>query len=210
MLTGGAEIIALPSFATARIRRLWCASGQAYISVLGQVNERYKWDYETVPPARFAALAREIARRAEAVAPAPLGADRVFLARKSYLRHKLVNTTAIEAAASARGFAAVCPEDLGFAEQVRLLRDARWVVGPVGSAMFLMAFARPGTKLLILCHRYTVSLQMLTGFMDEIGIEVTVLTGPSTRIDSEFPEQSDFDIEELAFCDELDRWLELR
>jgi hypothetical protein len=62
--------------------------------------------------------------------------------------------------------------------------------------------------LFILCHRYTISLQHLTGFMSEIGIEVTVLTGPSAHIDEEFPEQSDFEIEEVAFCDELDRWLE--
>jgi capsular polysaccharide biosynthesis protein len=210
MLTGGAEIIALPSLATARVRRLWCASGQAYISVLGQVNDRFRWDYETVPPARFAPLAREMDRRIETVTSAETDQDRVFLARKSFLRHKLVNTTAVEAAVSARGFAVVHPEDLSFAEQVRLLRQASWVVGPVGSAMFLMVFAKPGTKLFILCHRYTISLQHLTGFMSEIGIEVTVLTGPSAHIDEEFPEQSDFEIEEVAFCDELDRWLEPR
>ena len=38
--------------------------------------------------------------------------------------------------------------------------------------------------------------------------QLTVLTGPSAHIDEEFPEQSDFEIEEVAFCDELDRWLE--
>ena len=208
MLTGGAEIIALPAFATARVRRLWCASSQAYMSVLGKVNDRFRWDYETAPPVRFAALAREMARRVETVTSVSPGADRVFLARKGFLHHKLANTALIEAAASVRGFAVVYPEDLSFTEQVRLLRDARFVVGPVGSAMFLMAFAKPGTKLFVLCHRYTISLQQLTGFMSEIGIEVTVLTGPSAHIDEEFPEQSDFEIEEVTFCDELERWLQ--
>jgi capsular polysaccharide biosynthesis protein len=208
MLPQGVEIIALPSLTTARVRRLWCASSQAYMSVLAKVNERYKWDYETVPPARFAALVREIAGRVRPVASASSGPDKLFLARKAFLRHKLTNAAAIEAAAAAREFAVVHPEDLDFAAQIRLVQRAEWIVGPVGSAMFLTAFARPGTKLLILCHRYTVSLQQLTSFMSEVGIDVTVLTGPSADIDEEFPEQSDFEIEEVAFSDNIDRWLE--
>ena len=89
-----------------------------------------------------------------------------------------------------------------------LAKDAYWRQ-PTWKRVAVI-FAGPGTKLLILCHRYTISLQQLTGFMSKIGIEVTVLTGPSAHIDEEFPEQSDFEIEEVGFCGELDRWLEQR
>src|SRR5207237_7962266 len=38
MVPKGVEIIALPSFATTRVRRVWCASSQSYMSVRGMVN----------------------------------------------------------------------------------------------------------------------------------------------------------------------------
>lgn len=59
----------------------------------------------------------------------------------------------------------VYPEDMPFIEQVRLLRNAQYVVGPEGSAMFLLFFARPGTKLCILNHTYTVHLPVLAGLL---------------------------------------------
>jgi hypothetical protein len=46
--------------------------------------------------------------------------------------------------------------------------------------------------------------------LDEIGIDVTVLTGPYVRFDKEYPEQSDYRIDPVQFRDLLGGWLDER
>src|SRR5205085_11989551 len=111
--------IALPPFATARVGRLWCASSQMYTGVLAKINDRHRWEYFLPSPARFAGIIGEMVRRVEARTAIPTGQDRIFLARKGSLRRQLVNNAAIEAAAGARGFVVIYPEELDFAEQIR-------------------------------------------------------------------------------------------
>jgi len=208
MLPQGVEIIALPSYATARVRRLWVAPSQLYFPALEKLNERFKWDYIIAPPKRFAAIVREMAQRVAHISDTPTGQDRVFLARKHFLRRKLVNYPEIEVAATTRNFAIVYPEDLSFAEQVRLLRHARFVAGPDGSALLLAHFCQAGTKICHLCHPFTVGLPHQTGTLSEIGIDITVLTGPYCGIDDEYPDQSDYMIDAAAFGKFLDEHLD--
>jgi hypothetical protein len=150
MLSPGTEIIDLEPFAAARVRCLWCASSPSYMPVLEKINERFRWEYIAGPPQRFAAIAREMAGRVAAAVATPTGSERIFLARKPHLLRKLVNTLEIEAAAAARGFAIVYPEDLGFAEQIRLLRHARFIAGPDGSALLLALFSQPGAAVRVI------------------------------------------------------------
>src|SRR6266446_795626 len=63
MLPEGVEIITLPSFAIARVRRLWCAASQMHWAVQAKVNERWKWEYQGVPRSRFRGVIGEMARR---------------------------------------------------------------------------------------------------------------------------------------------------
>jgi len=209
MLAEPVEIVKLPPFATARVRRLWCAPAQALFPVYEVHNERFKWDDVALSPARYAPIVREMARRADRASVGETAADRVFLARKASLDHAMVNSEAIEAAAVKRGFRLVYPEDLAFSDQVSVLRTARFVVGQAGSAMFLAYFARPGMKLCMLTYAGDVASAQcdISGVLSAIGIDVTVYTGPLVRLRADDAYKSDFEIEEGAFCRFLDDWL---
>jgi hypothetical protein len=208
MLPEGAAIIELPAFATARVRRLWCAPSLMYMPLHEKDDQRFQWDYLAAPPARFAAVIAEMQRRAGREGPPPTGCERLFLARKPGLHHPLVNAAAIEAIAAERGFQIVYPEEFDFAEQVRLLRQARFVAGPDGSAInFLSWFAQPGTRLLNLTLDYTLGLTLLTGLQSAIGLDVTVLTGPRRQVRDKYPEFVAYEIDPARFAAVLDRWL---
>jgi hypothetical protein len=92
-------------------------------------------------------------------------------------------------------------------EQIRLLRHARFVIGPAGSQLSLALFAQPKTKLCHLCHPYTARLLVLTGLLHEIGIDLTVLTGPHLGNVQQCPDEPDYHIDPEAFCAILDAWL---
>jgi capsular polysaccharide biosynthesis protein len=178
-----------------------------HMPLLERMNVRFRWDFLGSPPARFAAVIREMARRIEPALVQPDACERIFLARKPELHRKLVNHAVIEAIAQARGFKLVYAEELSFREQASLLRYARFVVAPEGSALFLAFFARPGTRLCILEHPHTAGLPLLTGPLNEIGVNVTVFTGPFYRLNEEWPHMSDYSINDIAFARFLDEWL---
>lgn len=202
------EIIELPRLATARVRRLWCASNLAYFPLYEVYNERFRWEYFAMPPVRYAPVIREMARRAELVRWQPSDVDRLFLAREPQW-HDVINQEAIIAAAEAQGFLVVYPNRLDFFQQVQLVRHARFIVGPSGGSLFLAFFARPGTRLCM--FRYVedvIAAQIdMTGLFGAVGIAATVFTGRCVRRDEAFPPASDFEIDEAAFCRFLDRWL---
>jgi capsular polysaccharide biosynthesis protein len=209
MLPEGVEIIELEPFATARVRRLWCAPNQVYMPVLEANNERFRWEYFVMPPMRMAPIINEMVRRADPACFGATGVERVFLAREPALDRELINHAEIMAAVEARGFLAVFPRRLDFIEQISLLRHARFIIGPEGSALYLALFAPPGTKLCILSNvEDVVSMQTdMTGLFNAIGLDVTVFTGPCARRNEDYPWNSDFEVGADAFCLFLDRWL---
>jgi glycosyl transferase family 61 len=207
MLPEGVEIIALPPYGTADVARLWCASGQMYMPVQAVQNERSRWEYLCTPPDRFSTIVREMARCSVSGPASTAGAERLFLARKPYRHCKLVNHEAIETAAAARGFKVVYSEDFSFREQASMLRQARFVVAPYGSAILLEFFARQGSKLCMLSHPYTFEAQIWAEILAGIGVDVTVLTGPYVQRHREYTEMSDYEIEEKRFSGFLDGWL---
>jgi capsular polysaccharide biosynthesis protein len=211
MLPRGVQVIELAPFATANVRRLWCAPSQMHMPIFAKLNERAKWDYLASPPSRFAPIIREMIKRTEpAMSPKTANtSERVFLARHKQTFRKMVNREVIEAAAEARGFHVICAEDLTFAEQASLLRHARFVVGPEGSAMALLFFAKPGTRVLILQHSYTAGSPLLASLLREVGITVTMMTGPYVHINQDYAHFSDYEIDSQAFSCFLDDELEL-
>jgi capsular polysaccharide biosynthesis protein len=206
MVRPGVEIIKIPAYATARVRRLWCAPSLHYAPGYEKMQGRFRWDYLCPAPRQFLPVVREIARRAAAVSPGEAtGPTRVFLGRKPRLWRRLVNYAPIEAAAEARDFLIVYPEELSFDRQVDLLRHARYVVAPEGSALFLLYFARPGTKLCILDHTLTEAALSYRGVFDDL--DISIFTGAITEPDPEIPERGNYRIDLQRFRDFLDDWL---
>lgn len=198
LLAPGARIIELPVAGRARASRLWCAPTPMYMPLFEHMNERFRWDMLAADPRRFARIVAEMNRRLVGEGPAP-GSRRIYLARRENRHRKLVNHAQVEAIATRHGFEVVYPEDLDFAGQVRMARNADWIIGPEGSAMFLAFFAVAGTRLCILNHPYTLGLPVLTGLLEAIGINVTVMTGPAASSNVELPHFIDYRIDPEGF-----------
>jgi capsular polysaccharide biosynthesis protein len=101
----------------------------------------------------------------------------------------------------------IYPEELDFAEQIRLLRHASFIVAPNGSAIYLAFFARPGARLCVLNHPYTIEILDQTGILSEVGVDITMLTGSYAKQHEEYPHFADYEIDPKGFSDFLDRWV---
>lgn len=77
--------------------------------------------------------------------------ERIYVSRRG-IRHSrvLLNEAELEAALEQRGFTPFRPQELPFADQVRLFRNARAVIGPGGAGMFNVVFCQPGVKVVTL------------------------------------------------------------
>jgi capsular polysaccharide biosynthesis protein len=208
LVPAGMDIIEVPPMHDVHAGRLWCAPTVHYHPVLARVNERFRYDFVASPPARYAGIFRTMLERMMPVVGPSSGTARIYLARKPGSHRKLVNRERIEAAAGRYGFDRVYLEDLDFVDQVRLLRSARFLVGPDGSAFFTAYFSRPGTKLCILNHPHTALMPTVTAPAEELGLASTVLTGPFTREDPDYPNHADYEIDEETFASFLETWLE--
>src|SRR5262249_10770211 len=132
-----------------------------------------------------------------------------FLARRPDQTRKLVNYAAIETIAAARGFAIVYPQDLSFAEQYNLMRGARHLLGPEGSAFYLAYFLREGSKAAILNHSITEPQTLDADLHRARGVDLTVLTGPIDQ-PAEAPgwaHHASYSIDEATLTAFLDVWL---
>ncbi|MFZ3353825.1 MAG: glycosyltransferase family 61 protein [Xanthobacteraceae bacterium] len=206
VLSGNSKIIEIPYNATVRVRRLWCASAQSYFPFWLKTFDPLWPNYIVAHPDRFAAVAREMLRRMEPALVSRNGPERVFLARKPDQARQLANYAEIEERARQAGFFIVYLQDLSFAEQVRLIRCARHIIGTRGSALFLNFFARPGTRLCILSSLHMLKLTSVTCLFERLGIDTTILTGPTIGEQTPNP-NADYVISEDTFQSFLDRWL---
>src|SRR5205823_6887240 len=108
-LSEGADSLTLPPLGTARVRRLWCATSQMHVPLSPGRGDPPNPGCLAAPPARFAEIVCEMARRIEPIAAIPTGQDRVYLAPGRGSPHAPVNAAEIAAAAAARGFAVIDP-----------------------------------------------------------------------------------------------------
>jgi hypothetical protein len=207
VLPGPIPVIEIPAFAAVSVRRLWCAPNLMYMPLHEKSNDRFFSDYVASPPMRFAPVIQEMTKRADLALGNGGGPERVFLARKDFRHRKLVNRAAIETIAKQHGFALAYTEDLEFIEQVRLLRNAHFVIAPEGSALFLTFFARAGLRLCILNNPETEGLAVYDGLLAGMGVDITVVTGPEVKKHHELANYSDYRIDETRFCRFLDGWL---
>jgi hypothetical protein len=200
------EIIEVPAFRGVEVKRLWQAPSMSYMPFHQEINEKWKWDYAADSPERSLLVEDEMVRRVSLVLSPECGPSRVFLARKAFRHRKMTNHVEIEAIAAAYGFVISYPEDLDFASQAKLLRDARFVLGPEGSALFLSCFAGRGAKMCILNHQETEGLVLYNGGNDIKETPLTVITGPDTGDHHRSKQDKNYMIDAEVFRRFLDEW----
>lgn len=215
VLPPGVDIIEISAFGDLRVQKLWCAPSLMYMALLpapGHVDSAA--DHQAFPPHNFTYAIEAFARGAERSCLETTGIDRVYLARRDVHQRLLVNWPEIEAIVKAHGFAVVHTEDLDFAEQVRYVRNARFIIGPEGSQLLLSLFARPGAKLCNLCHPFMAGPAVRNGVAVEMGVEVTVVNGPVVNPHDEpgYPNFgiqhfADYQINAAKFTNFIERWL---
>ena len=205
MLPPGTAIIALPSLATVRVRRLWCAP-RMMPAVGSGVGRPAQAADRVAPPPRLITAIREMARRMGQTDAPSGGPRRIYLAHGSDRCQRITNAAEVAAAATARGFEIVDPSDFAFTEQVRLLRNADFVVGTAASHVPLAWFCRPGTRFCSLSQGDAVAARWQAGLLQATGIDVTLFTGDGGQRGVQHPEQHGYRIETSAFDDFLDRW----
>jgi hypothetical protein len=208
LLAGGAaKIVTLAFGQSARVKRLWCATGPAYPPVLDQMDEKFRWGALAMPPKTYIPLMDEMVRLLDRVAENPASPKRIFFARRPYPHRVLRNAAEIEEIARSRGFEIIYTQDKTFLEQVQLIRNAAYVVGPEGSALFLGFIGKAGTKVMILNHPLTLALALVTNIFEGRGMSAQVLTGPIVHLHPLYPHQSDYVVDAGAFTARLDEWL---
>ena len=203
------QIVEIAAFRSVLVRRLWVAPDLSYYPLYDAGNGRFEWDAISVAPQRIGPIMEELRRRA--ASRLPLGAApgaRVFLARKSFRHRRLVNDSEIFAEARRHGFQVVYPEDLSFAEQVRLIQGAREIVSLEGSATFLIQFAAPGTRACILSHPMTEAHSDFHEIFRALDIQMTVLTGPIADSKVGTQHDSNYNIDVGGFSEFLREWLD--
>jgi Glycosyltransferase 61 len=211
MLPEGVETIEIPAYATARVGRLWCAPSLHYAPTREKMDRRFKFDYVCPPPHRIARVTQEIARRVHAAIGDGTGPERVYLSRsRASTWRNLVNSDEIEGVARANGFAIVAPDQFSFLDQVKLLLNARLVIAPEGSALYLAYFVRPGAKLCILNHELVEWAITYGSYLSGSAPQITMLTGPVVRSHHEFPHRADYWIDAQQFCEFLDQWVKTK
>lgn len=105
--------------------------------------------YGHVHPVALAALRNAFLPMVPDAAP-PTGPDRrILVLRGDAARRRLLNEAAVADWATARGFEAVTLTGMGFLEQVRLFRGARFVLGAHGAGLTNLVWAEPGRCALI-------------------------------------------------------------
>ena len=92
------------------------------------------------------AVTRETFRRLREAVERPASRDKkVYVARTDAPTRKMQNEGGLIEEVRRRGYEVVCPGSIAFAEQVRLFRSARIVVGPHGAGLTNIVFCEPGT-----------------------------------------------------------------
>jgi len=78
--------------------------------------------------------------------------ERIYISRRGAGRRRVVNEDELCRILTNHGFQTVCTEELSFAEQVKLLSRARYVVSNHGAGLTNMLFMRDDAKVLELRH----------------------------------------------------------
>jgi hypothetical protein len=199
------EIIELDLLQPVHLRRLWCSTNLHYGPAREIMDERYSTLHQFPSPELMVPVLSELSRRVAPHVARNGGPENVFLARKPSRWAQLVNAPEIEAVAREHSFTVVYPEELTFIEQLNLLANAKRVVAPEGSALFLCYFARPETKLLVLDNASVEGVNVWRVFFPNC--ELLAMAGAIVDRDDRFVHRSSYRVEPQRFHDVLGEWL---
>ncbi len=205
-LENRAPVIVLPKDATARVRKLWSVSNWIYVPINWKNEETIHRQFIVWPAKRVAARYQALACRIDQDDQVEVQSRRVFLSRRNTRHRRLTNIDEIEEIARGRGFDVYYPEDLGFRDQLRLVRGATHIMGPEGSAFFLVLFARPGTKVCCFDHPFVEKVGFVDALFRELGMDLILLTGECVRKDERFSRFSDYVLKRESLKAVLEEW----
>lgn len=206
------QIIKVDAFRSVMVERLWVAPDISYYPLYDSGAGRFTWDAISVSADRIGPIMRELRKKAVNGLQSDINhGRRVYLARKPFRHRRLVNDIEIQGLAKRLGFEIVYPEDLTFSEQVTLMISASFIMAAEGSATFLIQFASPKSRAVILSHPFTDVHSDFNEMYRTLGVDLTVFTGPVVQLRTDDKHNADYsiDVEKLEFflreCFEADR-----
>jgi capsular polysaccharide biosynthesis protein len=191
-------VIELQAHQSIRVERLWVSTALHHLPVgplprtavqtrLGLDDAGFRRLMERITPAL------EAIDRAVAVAPGP---PRIHLTRKPSQHRSLVNAHQLQAGLDAAGFVPHDFGDLSFAEQLRLVRGAEWIIGPAGSALENAIFGRPGLRVGVLVPTGPENIDWLGQCCRALGIELTAIVGEVVQPHSHYRWMSGYRVDQ--------------
>lgn len=153
MITRGTRrIIMLPIGRAIVASELFLTSVAGYVPFERRNTRLAGHSHGVFSPVAFAEMRRCLVEAAQAM-PSPDWPRKIYLRRNSGVR-KVINSTEIERALVARGYAVIEPEKLSFTQQVQLFSRAEAVVASTGAAVANIIFCPPGARISIFISRF--------------------------------------------------------
>ena len=101
----------------------------------------------------------------------------IYLARRKNKWRRLVNEEKIIIKLKNLGFKIIEPENLSFKEQVKIFRNAKFIVAPNGSSLYNLIFSNPKIKVLIIGQKNLFNWGGWFGSFKYLGYEFHYLVG---------------------------------
>lgn len=108
------------------------------------------------PTQRVGQMLEEFTARIDGDAPAPSG-ERIYLSREKARRRRVSNEAKLWTWLSRHGFVRIFPEELTWAEQIKVFRRAKIVVAPHGAGLANIVFSQRGTRIVEFFNRSYVN-----------------------------------------------------
>jgi capsular polysaccharide biosynthesis protein len=147
----GHEIVVSPTAFSVQVEHLYVVSVTGYVPFQRRTNRLKDHSHGLFSPRGLLSLRECLQQNMKC---SPRGSQRrIFIRRNSGIRN-LANAREMEQILTARGFSAIEPERLTFAEQVAVFSNADVIVGATGAAFGNLIFCRPSTQIVILISDY--------------------------------------------------------
>ena len=135
---------------------------------------KFKISYAAIDRVSIDFLRERALQAVEGVSAQIEDPKKIFFGRKNERRK--YNQEEILDYLSNLGFTLVFMEELSFAEQVRTIHNANYIVGPTGAAWTNLIFCRPGTKALCWMAEELGAFSAYSNIANVVGVDLRYLT----------------------------------